>query len=194
MAVDEWGLVRDWNPAPDGPGVGAFEHYYTLGDAVAIGRALHELLRSADVVGMANWPQTVNVIGAIKTTRNHAALDPVGHVLALYRHQFAGELLPVRAPADQPLDVVAARDASGGVIVALINFSPRDTLSVRLHFAADGQPSPRAAWRIDGADLGAINIPGQRESVTTRTLSESMSPDQPLELPSHSLTIVKTQE
>jgi len=66
LAVDEWGLVRNWNPTPDGPRVGAFEHYYSPGDAVAIGRGLHELLRSADVIGLANRPQTVNVIGPSK--------------------------------------------------------------------------------------------------------------------------------
>jgi alpha-L-arabinofuranosidase len=55
LAVDEWGIVRDWDPAPDGPGVGPFEHYYPLGDALASARALHELIRSADVVAMANW-------------------------------------------------------------------------------------------------------------------------------------------
>ena len=69
LCVDEWGLVRDWNPTPDGPGVGSLEHYYTIGDAVTVGRALHALLRAADRVGMANWPQTVNVLGAVKTTR-----------------------------------------------------------------------------------------------------------------------------
>ena len=96
LAIDEWGIVRDWNPAPDGPGVGAFEHYYPLGDALASARALHELIRSADLVSMANWAQTVNVIGAIKTSRNHAVLDSVGHLLALYRAQVGGSLVPVK--------------------------------------------------------------------------------------------------
>ena len=88
--------MRDWNPAPDGPGVGPFEHYYPLGDALASARALHELIRSADVVAMANWAQTVNVIGAIKTNRNYAVMDSVGHLLALYRAQFGGRLVPVK--------------------------------------------------------------------------------------------------
>lgn len=188
LSIDEWGLVRDWNPTPDGPGVGSFEHYYPLGDAIAIGRALHELLRSADVVGMANWPQTVNVIGAIKTTRNHAALDPVGHVLALYRAQLGGTLVPVTVAGDAPLDVVAARDPQRGTLVlGLINFSPSREVTVALRVPAGSQAS--AAWRISGAELGAINVPGQPEAVTTGPVA----PPPALEavpLPAHSITVL----
>jgi alpha-L-arabinofuranosidase len=54
-------LVK-WAPTPDAGGIGAFEHYYTLGDMIAAGRAMNELLRSTDLVQMANWAQTVNVI------------------------------------------------------------------------------------------------------------------------------------
>ncbi len=109
LAIDEWGIVRDWIPDPDGPGVGAYEHYYCLGDAIAVARGLHEILRSADVVAMANWAQTVNVIGAIKTGKEGAVLDPAGIVLAEYRRRFSsGVLVPVSVPAGLALDAVAA--------------------------------------------------------------------------------------
>ena len=111
LAVDEWGIVRDWNARPDAPGVGSFEHYYPLGDGLAAARAVHELLRSADLVRMANWAQTVNVIGAIKASRNDAVLDSVGHVLALYRAQVAGNLVSSRigtVNSDATLDAVCS--------------------------------------------------------------------------------------
>jgi alpha-N-arabinofuranosidase len=85
LAVDEWGIVREWNPAPDGPGVGIYEVYYPLGDGIANARALHELIRAADLVEIGQWAQAVNVIGAIKTSKTHASMEPVGHFLALYR-------------------------------------------------------------------------------------------------------------
>ena len=43
---------------------------------------------------MANYAQTVNVIGAIKTTKTAAELETTGLVLALYRRRFG--TLPVR--------------------------------------------------------------------------------------------------
>ena len=82
--------------------MGSFEHYFCLGDAIAVARGLHELLRSADLVQAAAWPQTVNVVGAVKTTRNYAAMDPVGHVLALYRAEMGGALVPLETPNSAP--------------------------------------------------------------------------------------------
>ena len=151
LAIDEWGIVRDWNPAPDGPGVGSFEHYYPLGDALASARALHELLRSADVVGMANWAQTVNVIGAIKTSRNYAVLDSVGHLLALYRARVGGNIIPVKLSGEVPLDVVAAVEKkTGRLSVGLVNYSPDQEVVVRIDSgAAKARVAPRP-----GASMG----------------------------------------
>jgi len=197
LAVDEWGIVRDWNPTPDGPGVGAFEHYYTLADAIAIARALHELIRSADVVAMANWAQTVNVIGAIKTTRTRVVLDPAGHVLALYRAHLKGDLVPVTLAGGDPVDAVAALDRTAGVLsVALVNYSPSQQVAVDVKVA--GGPGhrelasgPATAWRIDGPALGATNVAGQPEAVTTAKLPEPVSLAAPVALPPHSITVLE---
>lgn len=192
LAIDEWGLVRDWNPAPDAPGVGSFEHYYPLGDAITIGRALHGLLRAADLVAMANWPQTVNVIGAIKTTRNHAAMDPVGHLLALYRARFGGRLAPATLSAKTTVDAVAAWDPQSGVLaVGLINYSPRSEVAMRLRVQGAGKQPAATIWRIDGPDLGAINVPGQPEKVTTARLPRRADLNQPLILPAHSISVLE---
>jgi alpha-N-arabinofuranosidase len=191
LAIDEWGIVRDWNAAPDGPGLGAFEHYYTLGDAIAAGRALHELLRSADLVAMANWAQTVNVIGTIKTSRNYAALDTAGHLLALYRAKVGGLLVPAQLEAAPTVDAVAAWDRKTGVLsVGLINFSPSQDVALALRVEGGAGPGPVKAWRIHGANLGAINVPGQPEAVTTQPLPETAL-DQPIRLPRHSITVLQ---
>lgn len=65
-----------------------------LKDALGIAAGLHEYARQSDLIHSAFYAQTVNVIGAIKTSRRNAAFETTGLVLALYRHQF-GEL-PVR--------------------------------------------------------------------------------------------------
>ncbi len=191
LAIDEWGIVRDWNPAPDGPGVGAFEHYYPLGDALASARALHELIRSADLVYMANWAQTVNVIGAIKASRNHAVLDSVGHLLALYRAQVGGCLVPVKFIAEVPVDAVAALDPkTGRLSLGLVNYSPTEEVVLSLKAARGTLPRTAQAWRINGPSLGAINVPGKPEAVTTQTLP-LVNLAEPLRLPAHSITVLK---
>jgi alpha-N-arabinofuranosidase len=190
LAIDEWGIVRDWNPKPDGPGVGSFEHYYPLGDGLASARALHELLRSADVVAMANWAQTVNVIGAIKTSRNYAVLDSVGHLLALYRARVGGKLTPAKLSSEAPLDAVATVDKRTGTTSAgLVNYSPDQEVIVRLDYGAAKPQLAAQGWRINGPSLTAINIPGQPEAITTEALPP-VSLDQPVRLPAHSITVL----
>jgi len=191
LAVDEWGIVRNWNQAPDGPGVGAFEHYYPLGDALASARALNELIRSADVVAMANWAQTVNVIGAIKAGRNHAVLGPVGHLLALYRAQLGGSLLPIQLSAGVPVDAVAALDTkSGRLSLGLVNYSVAEEVLLSLRTAGGSLPHSAQAWRINGPGLTSINVPGEPETVTTRTLAR-LDLAKPVRLPAHSITVLK---
>ncbi|MHC4406166.1 MAG: alpha-L-arabinofuranosidase C-terminal domain-containing protein [Planctomycetota bacterium] len=191
LSVDEWGIVREWDPAPDGPGIGKFEVYYPLGDAIANGRALHELIRAADVVEMAQWAQTVNVIGAIKTSRTHASMGPVGHLLTLYRAQVGGRLLPAEVVGDVPVDVVAARDdTSRTLCLGLINYSPKDTITVQLELDGAADLQPATAWRIHGENLASINVPGQPEEVTTRQLPDPVQLDKPVLLPAHSITVL----
>jgi len=194
LCIDEWGIVREWNPSPDACGVGSFEHYYTIGDAVAVARALHELLRSADVVGMAMWPQTVNVLGAIKTTRNHAALDAVGHVLALYRAHMNGTLAPLNVSAGATVDAVAALDKKTGTLsLGLINFSPNQDATVNLRLGGGAKAEAATAWRINGPTLGSFNSPGKPEEVTTAKLAEPVALDRPILLPAHSITVVEAK-
>ena len=190
LAIDEWGIVRDWNPAPDPPGLGPLEHYYPLGDGLAAARGLHELLRSADVVQMANWAQTVNVIGAIKATHNAADLSSVGEVLALYRARVGGTLVPVHLSPSVPVDAVAAVEKKHGrLALGLVNFSPNQEVSLKLDCGLAQAPGHLRAWRIDGPSLEAVNRPGEPEAVTTRELAP-LSWEQPLVLPAHSVTVL----
>ena len=82
VALDEWNY---WY----GPHVyGELGTQYFLEDALGVAAAFNEYARQSDIFFMANYAQTVNVIGAIKTTKTEAVLDSTGVILALYRHQF----------------------------------------------------------------------------------------------------------
>ena len=96
IAMDEWNY---WY----GPHVfGELGTRYFLKDALGIAAGINEYARQSDIVFMANYAQTVNVIGCIKTTKTAAAFATTGLVLKLYRKHFGQipveveDLLPPR--------------------------------------------------------------------------------------------------
>jgi len=195
LSIDEWGMVRKWEREPDAPGIGIYEVYYPLGDAVTNGRALHELIRSADRVEVAQWSMAVNVVGAIKTSRTHASLGSVGHVLALYRKRVTGRLVPVGISGEVPLDVVATRDdKSKTVSVGLINYSPTDELSVKFNIKGTPLAANVSAWRVHGPSLESFNVPGKPETVTTTELPGPIALDKPVALPACSITVLQIEK
>jgi alpha-L-arabinofuranosidase len=164
-----------------------------LGDAVTVARALHVMLRNADVVGMANWPQTVNVIGAIKTTRNHACLDAVGHLLTLYRARVNGRNVPLPVPAGSPLDAAAAWDAESGILtLALVNTALDRQMDVVPRVAGMPAGGTVELWQISG-EIQAFNTPGQSEQVSVKPLG-TIAPDKPIRLPPHSITVAQVRK
>jgi alpha-N-arabinofuranosidase len=158
IALDEWNY---W--------YGPFEYgelgtRYFLQDALGIAAGLHEMFRNSDLFFMANYAQTVNVIGAIKTTKTEAEMEPTGLALALYRQRFG--TVPVAVQADAlPLDIVAAwTDDRTTLTVAVVN--PTDearTLSLDIQGA---EPTGRGMrFVLAGADKWAHNAPGRPRGV-----------------------------
>ena len=70
---------------------------------------------------MANYAQTVNVIGCIKTNTTHSVFDATGQVLKLYRHKFG--FIPVEISGEiRPLDIGATLTTSGDTLtVSVVN-------------------------------------------------------------------------
>ena len=79
---------------------------YFLKDALGIAAGLHELARQSDMFYMANYAQTVNVIGCIKTSKTDAAFATTGLVLKLYRRHFGQ--IPVATETSPLIDAQAA--------------------------------------------------------------------------------------
>ena len=104
IAMDEWNYWhRDYQ-------YGELGCEYDLADALGIAAGLHEFFRQTDVIHMATYAQTVNVIGAIKTNRTAAEMESTGLALQVYRHHYGA--IPVRITGDfGSLDVEAALTA-----------------------------------------------------------------------------------
>jgi alpha-N-arabinofuranosidase len=163
VALDEWNY---WY----GPHLyGELGTRYFLKDALGVAAGIHEYARQSDMIFMANYAQTVNVIGAIKTTKTAAAFDTTGLALKLYRARFGA--LPVKASgAPEPLDVMGAwTEDKKTLTISIVN--PTKEKQV-LRLSLQGIPIPRAAklYRIAGTDEMAYNEPGKNPALTIEEL------------------------
>jgi alpha-N-arabinofuranosidase len=161
IALDEWNL---WH----GPHVyGELGVRYFLRDALAIAAGLHEYSRHTDIIAMAHYAQTVNVIGCIKTSKTAAAFATTGLVLKLYRQEF-GEL-PVRVAGTCELfnvDVAAAWTADRTALtIGVINPHERP-IEIRLAVKGATLAGQGSLWVIAGDDPMLYNEPGQPPRVT----------------------------
>jgi alpha-N-arabinofuranosidase len=157
IAMDEWNY---WY----GPHVfGELGTRYFMQDALGIAAGLHEYARQSDLVFMANYAQTVNVIGCVKTTKTAAAFETTGLVLKLYRRHFG--TLPVTATADLPLDVAAAWTADRKALTVAIVNPTREKREVALEVAGARLGGTGRRWQIAHDDPLAYNDPSQAPKV-----------------------------
>jgi alpha-N-arabinofuranosidase len=157
VALDEWNY---WY----GPHVfGELGTRYFLKDGLGVAAGLHEFVRNSDIYVMANYAQTVNVIGAIKTTPTDAAFETTGLVLKLYRKHF-GET-PVAAKTAAPLDVAAAWTTDRkSLTIALVN--PTDkALQLPLTLRGARIAAGGRLYEIAGKDPMLFNDPGTAPAV-----------------------------
>ncbi len=157
IAMDEWNYwYGDYR-------FGELGCRYYLKDGLGVARGLHEYFRNSDLFFMANYAQTCNVIGAIKTTQTAASLEPTGLVLALYRNHFG--TIPIEvAGAPKWLDVSAAWTSDRSAItIGIVN-----PTIIANHVQLPGDlplASQAKQWVITGADAEAYNQPGEAPGV-----------------------------
>jgi len=167
ITIDEWNY---WH-RPYVYEYGELGCRYTLKDALGVAAALHEMVRNSDIIAMANYAQTVNVIGCVKTTKTQAGFATTALPLKLYRNHFG--VLPVEVSGDfEPLDVVAALTGDRKVLtIGVVN--PTDQ---EYRLTADikrAEPIGEVTlWRIAGKDPLAYNEPGKpaKVSIVCRSL------------------------
>ncbi|KPK93114.1 hypothetical protein AMJ80_06160 [bacterium SM23_31] len=158
IAMDEWNY---WY----GPHVyGELGTRYFLKDALGIAEGLHEYYRNSDIVFMANYAQTVNVIGCIKTTKTEAAFATTGLVLKLYRNHFGTVPVDIGG-TPEPLDVTAAwSDDRTKQTVAIVN-PTRERYNIPFELSGASLTGKGTRWLITGDEM-AYNEPGKKPVVT----------------------------
>jgi len=166
VAMDEWNY---WHREY---AYGELGCIYELQDGLGIAAGLHEFYRQSDLIQMAHYAQTVNVIGAIKTSKVAAEMETTGLVLQLYREKFGVKPLLI----DQhfgALDVAAALTADGKTLTLSVVNPTSEELSVNLQATGLALAGPATRWYIAGDKPEAHNTPGQPRVVDIRHDSAS---------------------
>jgi alpha-N-arabinofuranosidase len=161
---------------------------YDLADGLGIAAGLHEIFRHSDLIQMAHYAQTVNVIGAIKTTRTAAEMETTGLVLALYRAHFGQ--IPVQISGSfEPLDLAAARTADGRTLTVAVVNPTTEACTLPLKIVGDRVIGRATAWTIAGPAETAANNPGQPRAIDI-VQTEGIDATQPLRLQPLSCTLI----
>jgi alpha-L-arabinofuranosidase len=158
VSLDEWNY---WY----GPHVfGELGTRYFLRDALGIAAGINEYSRDTDVIALACYAQTVNVIGAIKTSKTAATLDSTGEALVMYRCHFGVIPVEVTGPPE-PLDIAAAWMKDRKTLTISAVNPTYESQRLKLKFVG-GQPGTQAkTYILTGPDDIAFNDPGKEPAV-----------------------------
>jgi alpha-L-arabinofuranosidase len=158
IAMDEWNY---WY----GPYVyGELGVQYHHKDGLGVARGLHEFFRNSDIYFMANYAQTVNVIGCIKTSPTSASFETTGLSLKLYRNHFG--IIPVKVEHNNPnLDVSAALTPDRKMITVAVVNSSAAAETILLDFGGVHVSGKARKWIIHHEDPDAFNTPGMEPQV-----------------------------
>jgi alpha-L-arabinofuranosidase len=113
---------------------------------------------------MANYAQTVNVIGCIKTTKTAADFDSTAMPLMLYRQHFGTIPVAVEHQA-APLDISAALTADKKALTIAVVNPTKDATQLKLNLDAVKLAGKAQTWVIAGSDPLAYNQPGEPRKV-----------------------------
>jgi alpha-N-arabinofuranosidase len=161
IAMDEWNF---WHREYV---YGELGCVYELADGLGVAEGLHEYYRHSDLIQMAHYAQTVNVIGAIKTTRTAAEMETTGLVLELYRAHYGQT--PLRLEQDfGPYDVAAALTADGRTLTLSVVNPTSAEIEVATEIGGAGVGGAATRWHVGGQDEFAHNTPGRPRAVDIR--------------------------
>jgi len=183
IAMDEWNY---WHQ----PYVyGELGCVYDLSDALGVAAGLHEYYRNSDIIQMAHYAQTVNVIGCIKTTKTEAFFDATALPLMLYRHHYGS--IPIEVEGDHAaaaLDVAAAWTADRKAVTIGVVNPNREAKAVTLKLEGVALDAKGTGWIIAGDDPALHNDPDHER---IQIIEVPVQWDEPMKVAPLSITLVR---
>ena len=140
LAIDEWGI---WDiQSEKGTGAYNLEYPYNWSHALAVGKFLNMFQRNADIIGLATWAQTVNVLAAIMTTEQGSYCQTVYTPLQAYRHYCQQNNLHTLVNTPESRDNVKVIDATASIsndkkeiTISILNLSENESVKTKINFS-----------------------------------------------------------
>jgi len=185
IALDEWNY---WHGSYLYGELGA--RYY-LKDGLGVAEGLHELYRNSDLFYVANYAQTVNVLGCIKVTTIAAAFESTGLVLELYRNHFGTIPIAVSGTGNN-LDISAAwTDDKKAITVAIVNPNSIDE-NVSLDVSGVSLAKNATRWMITNPDPESYNEPGKTPNIAIEKMAVKLKNSSVL-VPPYSVSLYRLE-
>lgn len=140
IAVDEWG-IWDLNSGK-GRGDYQMEYSYNWAQALAVGKFLNLFQRNADLIGLATWAQTVNVLAPIMTSKEGSFCQTIYTPLQAYRRYTLQQNLPVDVTSPVLEKTLKTLDATASVsgdqteiVITVLNLSEKEIMPAHINFS-----------------------------------------------------------
>jgi len=139
IAIDEWG-IWDLN---SGKGTGDYnmEYSFNWANALAVGKFLNLFQRNADIIGLATWAQTVNVLAPIMTNKADSYCQTIYTPLQAYRQYTLSNNLsldansPALEKALKTIDATASiSDNQKEIVITVLNLSENEIVPAQFTF------------------------------------------------------------
>lgn len=158
ICMDEWNY---WY----GPHIyGELGTRYFFRDAMGIAAGLNEYSKNSDIIYMANYAQTVNVIGCIKTNTTNSVFDATGQVLKLYRKKFG--FIPVKISGEnRPLNIGATLTSGADTLTVSVVNPTIEEVEFPLSISGGSVTDETEIWHVAAPDIFSTNEPGREPAV-----------------------------
>ena len=181
IAMDEWNY---WHREYV---FGELGCVYELQDGLGVAAGLHEYFRQSELIQMAHYAQTVNVIGAIKTTKTAAEMETTGLVLQMYRAHYGQ--IPLRLEQDfAPCDLAAALTKDGKTLTIAVMNPTESEIELAPSVSGATLAGSATRWHITGPSPTAHNTPGKPRVVDIQR-TDGLTVTSPLRVPALSATV-----
>lgn len=164
---------------------------YHLKDALGVAIGLHEFFRNSDLYFMANYAQTVNVIGCIKTTPTAAGFATTGLPLKLYRRHF-GSIPIALSEGTGNLDITAAWTTDKKAITVAVVNPTAGAEQVVVDFGETVLKEKGKKWTIRHSDPEIYNEPGKKPNVSIQEEDIILTKNE-LNIPSFSIVMYRLE-
>jgi len=139
IAVDEWG-IWDLNSGK-GKGDYQMEYSYNWAQALAVGKFLNLFQRNADLIGLATWAQTVNVLAPVMTSKEGSYCQTIYTPLQAYQRYTLQQNLPIEVTSPVLGKTLKTIDATASIsedqkeiVVTVLNLSEKEIMPTHINF------------------------------------------------------------